>query len=127
MDKKNPALRVTLLPRDTNRLGTIFGGVILSHIDMAGAVEAMRSCGNRRYVTVAMDKVVFHAPVFVGDVVSFYTETKRKGRTSVTVRVQVEAERQENREVVRVTEAEIVFVSVDKENRPIPLDQASGT
>ncbi|MHC4944087.1 MAG: acyl-CoA thioesterase [Planctomycetota bacterium] len=119
--KRDPALRVTLLPRDTNRLGTIFGGVILSHIDLAGAIEARRSCGNHKYVTVAMDRVVFHEPVFLGDVVSFYTETLKKGRTSVTVRVEVEAERQDDLDVVRVTEAELVFVAVDDKNKPKPI------
>jgi acyl-CoA thioesterase YciA len=120
--KLNPALRVTLLPRDTNRHGTIFGGVILSHIDLAAAVEARESCGLHNFVTVAMDKVVFHEPVFVGDVVSFYTETVKVGRTSVTVRVLVEAKRPENRETVKVTEAEVVFVAVDENRRPVPVN-----
>lgn len=119
--KLNPALRITLLPRDTNRHGTIFGGVILSHIDLAAAVEARESCGLHNFVTVAMDKVVFHAPVFVGDVVSFYTETVKVGRTSVTIRVLVEAKRPENRETVKVTEAEVVFVAVDENRRPVPF------
>src|SRR5215467_68151 len=87
-----PAIRVILMPKDTNALGTIFGGIILSYIDQAGAFEAHRhDCG--RLVTVAMREVEFHAPVFVGDLVSFYTETLRVGRTSVTVKVVVEAER----------------------------------
>ena len=87
-----PAIKVLLLPKDTNAYGTIFGGVILSHIDLASAVEARRSAAHR-YVTKAMHEVEFHEPVFVGDIVSFYTETVRVGRTSVTVRVSVEAER----------------------------------
>ena len=92
MSRKNePTLRVTLLPRDTNRLGTIFGGVILSHIDLAASIEARRSGGDYNFVTIAMDRVVFHHPVFVGDVVSFYAETKKVGRTSVTTKVTVEA------------------------------------
>ena len=66
--KLNPALRVTLLPRDTNKHGTIFGGVILSHIDLAGAIEARESCGPFNFVTVAMDKIVFHEPVFFQNV-----------------------------------------------------------
>jgi acyl-CoA thioesterase YciA len=117
----NPTLRVTLLPRDTNKYGTIFGGVILSQIDMAGAIEARRSCGPHNFVTVAMDKVVFHKPVFVGDIVSFYTETLRIGRTSVTTKVIVEATRAEDEKRVKVTEAEVVFVAVGKNWRPIPL------
>src|SRR6185369_10470065 len=87
-----PAIRVIMMPKDTNALGTIFGGIILSYIDQAGAVEAHRhDC--RRLVTVALREVEFHAPVFVGDLVSFNTETLRVGKTSVTVKVVVEAER----------------------------------
>jgi len=122
MDANNdPTLRVTLLPRDTNKYGTIFGGVILSQIDMAGAIEARRSCGPHNFVTVAMDKVVFHKPVFVGDIVSFYTETLRIGRTSVTTKVIVEATRAEDEKRVKVTEAEVVFVDVGKNWRPVPV------
>src|SRR4029078_12604467 len=87
-----PAIKVLLLPKDTNVFGTIFGGVILSHIDLASAVEA-RKVAARRYVTKAMREVEFHEPVFLGDVVNFFTETVRLGRTSVTVRVSVEVER----------------------------------
>ena len=87
-----PALRVTLMPRDTNAFGTIFGGVILSYIDLAGGVEAHKHAGHT-FVTVAMREVVFHEPVYVGDLVSFYTRTERVGRTSVTVNVMVEARR----------------------------------
>ena len=79
-----PAIRVIMMPKDTNALGTIFGGVILSYIDQAGAVEAHRSAPGR-IVTVAMREVVFHAPVHVGDLVSFFTSTKRLGTSSVTV------------------------------------------
>jgi len=117
----NLSLRITLLPRDTNRHGTIFGGVILSQIDLAAAVEARASCGPLNFVTVAMDKIVFHAPVFLGDVVSFYTETIRIGSTSITTRVVVDALRAENQETVKVTEAEVVFVAVDKDWKPTPL------
>jgi acyl-CoA thioesterase YciA len=120
--KLKPALRVTLLPRDTNKHGTIFGGVILSHIDLAGAIEAREACGAFNYVTVAMDKVVFHEPVFVGDVVSFYTQTVKVGRTSVTTRILVEAKRETNNEVVKVTEAEVVFVAVDENRKPVPIN-----
>src|SRR5829696_6182693 len=87
-----PAIRVILMPKDTNALGTIFGGIILSYIDQAGAVEAHRHASGR-LVTVAMREVVFHAPVFVGDLVRFYTETLRRGTTSITVKVVVEVER----------------------------------
>jgi acyl-CoA thioesterase YciA len=114
---RDPAIRITLLPRDTNSAGTIFGGVILSYIDMAGAIEAHRSTGMDRFVTVAMREVIFHKPVFVGDLVSFYAETVSIGNTSITIRVIVETERVGSRtEVERVTEAEVVYVAVD-ENR----------
>jgi acyl-CoA thioesterase YciA len=110
----DPAIRITLLPRDTNSAGTIFGGVILSYIDMAGAIEAHRRTRMDRFVTVAMREVIFHKPVFVGDLVSFYSETVRVGTTSITVRVIVEAERVGvSTARVRVTEAEVVYVAVD--------------
>ncbi len=122
-EKLIPAMRVTLLPRDTNRHGTVFGGVILSNIDLAAAIEARESCGNFNFVTVAMDKVVFHAPVYLGDVVSFYTDTVRVGRTSITTKVTVDAKRLETGETVRVTEAEVVFVAVDENRKPIPIQE----
>ena len=110
----DPAIRVAMLPRDTNSQGTIFGGVILSYIDMAGAIEAHRHTGMDRFVTVAMREVIFHAPVFVGDLVSFYCETIKIGTTSITVRVLVEAERYgKPGERARVTQAEVIYVAVD--------------
>ena len=110
----DPAIRIAMLPRDTNSQGTIFGGVILSYIDMAGAIEAHRHTGMDRFVTVAMREIIFHAPVFVGDLVSFYSETAKIGTTSITVRVVVEAERYGGpAERVRVTEAEVIYVAVD--------------
>jgi len=122
-EKRDPAIRITLLPRDTNSQGTIFGGVILSYIDTAGAIEAHRHTRMERFVTVAMREVIFHKPVFVGDLVSFYCETVRMGRTSITVRVVVEAERLGRDGQVRVTEAEVVYVAVDKEGNKIPIAQ----
>jgi acyl-CoA thioesterase YciA len=117
-----PAIKVLLLPKDTNALGTIFGGVILAHIDLASAVEA-RKTAPRRWVTRAMREVEFHEPVFVGDVVNFFTETVRVGRTSLTVRVSVECERwgAGRGEKVKVTEAEVVLVAVDEGGRPTPV------
>jgi acyl-CoA thioesterase YciA len=116
-----PAIRVIMMPKDTNALGTIFGGIILSYIDQAGAVEAHRRVRNR-VVTVAMREVEFHHPVFVGNLVSFYADTVRVGRTSITVKVTVEAERRTTeKKVVKVTEAEVIYVQVDENNRPIPI------
>lgn len=114
-----PAIKVLLLPKDTNVFGTIFGGVILSHIDLASAVEA-RKAGPHRYVTKAMREVEFLEPVFLGDVVNFFTETLRVGRTSITVKVSVEAERwgAGRGEKVKVTEAEVVLVAVDDRGQP---------
>jgi len=122
MAERIPAIRVLLLPKDTNAYGTIFGGVILSNIDLASAIEA-RKAGAHRYVTKAMREVEFHEPVFLGDIVSFYTETVRIGRTSITVRVSVEAERWGggNGERLKVTEAEVVLVAVNDRGRPIPI------
>ncbi|MDQ2975770.1 MAG: acyl-CoA thioesterase [Acidobacteriota bacterium] len=115
---RDPAIRITLLPRDTNSQGTVFGGVILSYIDMAGAIEAHRHTGMARFVTVAMREVIFHKPVFVGDLVSFYAETVCIGNTSITIRVIVETERVgASTEQVRVTEAEVVYVAVDENRR----------
>ena len=119
--RRDPTLRVTLMPRDTNRHGTIFGGIILSHVDLAGAIEARKTCGPLNFVTVALDHVVFHKPVFLGDLVSLYTETLKVGRTSVTTRVVVEAKRADSGETVRVTEADVVYVAVDKDWRPVPV------
>ena len=121
-----PKSRVLMMPRDTNASGTIFGGVILSYIDQAGAEEAICQ-GARRVVTVAMNQVVFHEPVFVGDLVSFYTELIRVGRTSVTVKVRVKSARRFDRgQVVDVTEAEITYVNVDSDGRPIPIRDPRG-
>jgi acyl-CoA thioesterase YciA len=122
-ESRQPAIRVTLMPKDTNALGTIFGGIILSYIDQAGAVEAHRFASSR-LVTVAMREVEFHEPVFVGDLVSFYADVLRLGTTSIAVKVTVEAERRiQGSGRVKVTEAEVVYVQVDKKNRPIPLAQ----
>lgn len=119
--RTQPKTRVLMMPRDTNSAGTIFGGVILSYIDQAGAEEA-RYHGAERVVTVAMKEVVFLQPVFVGDLVSFYTELLAIGRTSVTVKVSVTAAREWDRtEEAQVTEAEITYVNIDQEHRPKAL------
>ena len=121
MVARDPTLRVTMLPRDTNARGTIFGGVILSHIDLAGAIAAHKHV-SRNFVTKALRAVEFIAPVYVGDVVSFYTGVMREGRTSITVRVEVEAERfSEPGQRARVTEAEVVYVAIDEKGRSTPI------
>lgn len=119
---RNAAIRLTMMPRDTNHHGTIFGGIILSYIDVAGGVEAVRHTGHELFVTVAMKEVIFHEPVYVGDLVSFYAETIGVGNTSITIRVVVEAERFGSRgKIVRVTDAEVVFVAVDRNRQKVSL------
>ncbi len=117
----DPAIRVVLMPKDTNAHGTIFGGVILSYIDIAAAIE-VRKHTLKKIVTKAMHEVVFVAPVHVGDLVSFYTELVRIGRTSITIKVIVEADRvRQPGERVIVTEAEVVYVAIDENRRPVPI------
>lgn len=121
------AIKVVMMPRDTNPYGTIFGGVLLSHIDMAGAVGAqheIRLAGwpDRPLVSVGMKSVEFHEPVFVGDIVSFWSELVRVGRTSITVHVTVEADRKG--ETLQLTEAEVTYVAVDLADgrrQPVPI------
>ena len=116
-----PQIRIVMLPKDTNALGSIFGGVILSHIDLA-AGEHARGIAPHLYVTKVVREVEFIAPVKVGDMVSYYTETKAIGKTSVTVRVLVCAERGVGkREAIKVTEAEVVMVAIDDQGKPIPI------
>jgi acyl-CoA thioesterase YciA len=121
------AIQVVMMPRDTNPHGTIFGGVILSYLDQAGAIggrrEVARLGGSLPFlVTVAINRVEFKCPVLVGDVVRFLTRPARVGRTSITMHVHVEAER--GNKVLSVTEAEIVYVAIDlnsPDRRPVPL------
>jgi acyl-CoA thioesterase YciA len=119
---RDAAIRLTMMPRDTNAHGTVFGGIILSYIDVAGGVEAVRHTKHDRFVTVAMKEVIFHEPVFIGDLVSFYAKTLRVGSTSITIHVDVEAERFGNQgEKVRVTEAEVTFVAINKNREKVKI------
>lgn len=121
------AIKVMMMPRDTNPQGTIFGGVLLSYIDQAGAAGArfeMARAGWREssIVTVAVNGVEFLQPVFVGDLVSFWTELERIGRTSITMRVTVEMDRRG--ETIRLTEAQVTYVAIETEGDhrvPIPV------
>ena len=116
-----PAIRMVMMPRDTNAAGTIFGGVILSHLDLAAAIEA-HNHHQGMVVTVAMDKVEFKQPVHVGDLVSFYTETLRVSRTSVETRVCVWAQRRfGDGGHIPVTEAHVTMVAVGEDGKPTPL------
>jgi acyl-CoA thioesterase YciA len=112
---RDAAIRLTMMPRDTNAHGTVFGGIILSYIDVAGGVEAVRHTKHDRFVTVAMKEVIFHEPVYMGDLVSFYAETVRVGSTSITVHVVVEAERfGMHGQRVKVTDAEVTYVAINQ-------------
>ena len=116
-----PSIRQVMMPRDTNAVGTIFGGVILSQVDLAAAIEAHKSHPGR-IVTVSMDKVVFKQPVFVGDLVSFFTNTTRIGRTSITAHVSVWAQRRfGGGEFVHVTEADVTMVAIGEDSKPTPI------
>ncbi len=121
---KCPAIRVVMFPKDTNPSGNIFGGVILSNIDIAAGVAA-RAATMHRTVTVCMKEVIFERPVKVGDILTFWADIIKTGRTSVTIRVKVEAERRG--QTIPVTEGEAIFVAVDEKDRPIPLDSPIGT
>jgi acyl-CoA thioesterase YciA len=120
MSEPYVAIRVVMMPRDTNPLGSIFGGVILSYIDTAGAIgarhEVAKAGGGLPFlVTVALNRVEFKAPVLVGDVVSFRTTLVKIGRTSITMNVAVEVER--GREILQVTDAEVVYVGINPSDR----------
>jgi acyl-CoA thioesterase YciA len=117
------ALRVVMMPRDANNYGSIFGGVILSYIDQAGYIEARRH-GVHRWVTASIERVDFKAPVHIGDVVSFLTQTESTGTSSVKVRIRVEADRYATGDVVHVTEAHLTMVAVNAAGKPIPFHSA---
>ena len=120
--KQEVTIRITMMPRDTNAHGTVFGGTILSYIDVAGGVEAVRHTGHDRFVTVAMREIIFLEPVFIGDLVSFYAETVKVGNTSVTIRVTVEAQRfGSHGQSVRVTEAEVVYVAINQYREKVKI------
>lgn len=120
---RSPSIKVAMMPRDTNAVGTIFGGVILSHIDLAAATEAHKYHVGK-VVTVAMDKVEFKQPVLVGDLVSLFTHTTRVGRTSVTVQVDVWAQRKfGNGDHIPVTAAQVTLVAVDDAFQPVPIEK----
>ena len=116
---RQPALRMVPMPADTNALGNIFGGWIMAQVDIAGAIPALRRARGR-VATVAVNSFVFHHPVFVGDVVSFYADVVKVGRTSITVFVEVFSERavREERHVVKVTQATLTYVALDESHRP---------
>ena len=129
LPQEDPALRVVPMPGDANAHGDVFGGWIMSQVDLAGGILAARRA-NGRVATVAVTSFLFKDPVFVGDVLSFYARIVRSGRTSVTVDVAAYAERARmSAEVVKVTEATLVYVATDAQRRPRelpPLPAPSG-
>ena len=120
---RQPAIRIMTMPADTNPAGAIFGGWLMSHVDVAGSIEALR-VARGAVATVAVNAFQFRHPVLVGDLVSFYANVVKIGRTSVTVAVEVYAERNpHNPECVKVTEAVLTYVAVGADNRPRPVPQ----
>jgi acyl-CoA thioesterase YciA len=119
-----PMIRTLPRPADSNASGDIFGGWVLSQMDIAGAIPATERAGGR-VATVAIDAMVFHEPIFVGDVVSLYAEVTKVGRTSLTVKIETIALRRTSRELVRVTEGMFVYVALDKSGKPRPVPPGS--
>jgi acyl-CoA thioesterase YciA len=116
-------LRIVTMPRETNPHGTIFGGVVLSYVDQAAMVEALRHA-HCTWVTASMERVDFIAPVHLGDILELYTETMRTGTKSVTVCVECDARRRETGELVQVTVATVTMVALDHDGRPVPFREA---
>jgi acyl-CoA thioesterase YciA len=119
---EQPVLRIVPMPADTNAHGTIFGGWVMAQVDIAGSIPAW-SRAQGPVVTVAVNSFVFKEPVFVGDLVSFYARVQRVGRTSITVDVEVFAQRGRlgQAEAVKVTEAQLIYVAVDRDRKPRTL------
>ena len=117
-----PTLRVVPMPSDANYTGDIFGGWIMSQVDIAGSIPAIE-LAQGRVATIAVNSFVFKQPVMIGDVVSFYARVVRVGRTSITVDVEVYARRRELKEEVKVTEATLTYVAVDDQRRPRLVSQ----
>ncbi len=116
----DPAIRVVAMPADTNVYGDIFGGWLVSVMDNAAGLIASRH-GKGRAVTVAMDKMLFHAPVSVGDEVSVYGEITRVGRSSMTINIEAWRRHRFEEQAVKVTEADFTFVAIDENGRPRPI------
>jgi acyl-CoA thioesterase YciA len=123
---REPVLRLVPMPADANSTGDIFGGWIMAQVDIAGSIPALR-LAKGRVATVAVNAFLFKQPVLIGDLVSFYAEVAKVGRTSVTVDVEVYAQRGIPEEVtVKVTEATLTYVAVDQNRKPRPVDPGGG-
>ena len=125
---REPVIRIIPMPQDTNPNGDIFGGWIMSQVDLAGSIVAVQRIRGRM-ATVAVNSFVFKKPVYVGDLVSVYGDISRVGNTSLTVSLEVFAERRMigefTQEVVKVTEAEFTYVAIDENRRPRPIPKVS--
>jgi len=117
-----PIIRLVAMPADANAAGDIFGGWIMSQVDIAGSVVATRRAKGR-VVTVAVNSFEFHQPVFIGDLISCYAEVSRVGNTSLTVDVKVYAERSRLEAPIKVTQAVLTYVAVDDQRKPRPVAQ----
>jgi len=125
LPEKEPTTRLVAMPRDTNAAGDIFGGWIMSQVDLAGSIAALRRA-DKRVVTVAVNSFLFKKPVYVGDLISCYAEVQKTGKTSLTVFVEVYAERnREQHDVVKVTEATLTFVALGEDGKPTSVGQGS--
>lgn len=122
-ENRQPVLRLVPMPKDTNANGDIFGGWIMSQVDIAGSIAAHKRAKGR-VVTIAVNEFQFHKPVYVGDVVTCYADIVRVGNTSITVFVEVFAERGiAKQEVIKVTEATLTYVAIDAKGRKRPVEK----
>lgn len=118
LPQREPTLRVVAMPSDANYVGDIFGGWLMGQVDLAGSIPALHRAKGR-VATVAVNSFVFRQPVFVGDLVSFYTHIEKVGRTSITVSVEVFVQRDPAKPTcIKVTEAMLTYVAVDDERKP---------
>jgi len=125
MELKEPAIKVIAMPSDSNADGDMFGGWIMSMMDLAAYIPA-RKIAKKRLVTVAVDSITFHKPVFVGDCLECYAEVEKIGRSSMTIKVEAFVERKESLDKDKVTEGRFVMVAIGKDRRPVPIiDQTS--
>lgn len=120
---RQPAIKLVAMPKDSNGGGSVFGGWIMANVDMAGSIPAVERARGR-VATVAVNSFEFHEPVLVGDVVSYFAEVIKTGRSSITIKVEVYAERNPaNKETIKVTEAELTYVALDENRAPRQLPE----
>ena len=120
----DPTLRVVPMPSDANYSGDIFGGWIMSQVDIAGSIPAVQ-VAKGRVATIAVNSFLFKQPVLIGDLVSFYATISKVGRTSITVDVEVFAQRRSLHEIVKVTDATLTYVAVDEKRKPRVINEGS--